>query len=332
MTNPAWVVALHEDRRARHRRGRRRLALRRRRARVRPPRRRRHRRSRRSGSRTGDRVRVNGATGVVELFGAGSRAPRLLLREQVKEAILERILAGEYAARRAARRDAPRARVRTSQVPVREALRDLELLRFVESEPFRGARVRDGDAGGDARDLPRARGARGGRGPRGGGAPGRGVDDLEAGARRDARGRRRRRPPRAGATTTSSFHRLIVEASGNSTFSRSGCRCGSRRGRWSRRSGPASTSTPSLRSHAPILDALRAPRPRRRRPRDRAHFEFLGNSPEGEAMTRLVDLSMPVHPEMLTFPRVPPPDIRIYESWDGVRRRASAPPSTARRG
>ena len=30
----------------------------------------------------------------------------------------------------------------TSQAPVREALRDLELLRLVESEPFRGARVR----------------------------------------------------------------------------------------------------------------------------------------------------------------------------------------------
>jgi DNA-binding GntR family transcriptional regulator len=31
----------------------------------------------------------------------------------------------------------------TSQAPVREALRDLELLRLVESEPFRGARVRE---------------------------------------------------------------------------------------------------------------------------------------------------------------------------------------------
>ena len=30
----------------------------------------------------------------------------------------------------------------TSQAPVREALRDLELLRLVESEPFRGSRVR----------------------------------------------------------------------------------------------------------------------------------------------------------------------------------------------
>ncbi|MEZ5101140.1 MAG: cyclase family protein [Thermoleophilia bacterium] len=32
-------------------------------------------------------------------------------------------------------------------------------------------------------------------------------------------------------------------------------------------------------------------------------------------MTRLVDLSMPVHPEMLTFPRVPPPMMLMNESW-----------------
>ncbi len=32
-------------------------------------------------------------------------------------------------------------------------------------------------------------------------------------------------------------------------------------------------------------------------------------------MTRLVDLSMPVHADMLTFPRVPPPSLLLYESW-----------------
>ena len=37
-------------------------------------------------------------------------------------------------------------------------------------------------------------------------------------------------------------------------------------------------------------------------------------------MTRLVDLSMPVHPDMLTFPRVPPPMLLLYESWTRVRR------------
>jgi DNA-binding GntR family transcriptional regulator len=67
---------------------------------------------------------------------------RTVLREQVKDFLLERILNGHYP---------PGARLveiqiaqelGTSQAPVREALRDLESLRFVESLPFRGCRVR----------------------------------------------------------------------------------------------------------------------------------------------------------------------------------------------
>jgi len=67
---------------------------------------------------------------------------RVVLREQVKQAILERILRGEYAPgdRLIETRIADEFGI--SQAPVREALRDLELLRFVESEAFRGARVR----------------------------------------------------------------------------------------------------------------------------------------------------------------------------------------------
>ncbi len=67
---------------------------------------------------------------------------RVVLREQVKELILERIIKGEYepGVRIVETRIAEELGI--SQAPVREALRDLELLRFVESEPFRGARVR----------------------------------------------------------------------------------------------------------------------------------------------------------------------------------------------
>src|SRR5216683_512508 len=32
-------------------------------------------------------------------------------------------------------------------------------------------------------------------------------------------------------------------------------------------------------------------------------------------MTRLIDLSMPVHRNMITFPRIPPPTLLMYESW-----------------
>jgi DNA-binding GntR family transcriptional regulator len=68
---------------------------------------------------------------------------RTVLREQVKELLLERILSHEYApgARLVETRIAQELGV--SQAPVREALRELETLRFVESSPFKGAWVRE---------------------------------------------------------------------------------------------------------------------------------------------------------------------------------------------
>jgi kynurenine formamidase len=41
-------------------------------------------------------------------------------------------------------------------------------------------------------------------------------------------------------------------------------------------------------------------------------------------MSRLVDLSMPVHRDMLTFPRVPPPTLLMYESWTEFAERIGA--------
>lgn len=41
-------------------------------------------------------------------------------------------------------------------------------------------------------------------------------------------------------------------------------------------------------------------------------------------MTRLVDLSMPVHMDMVTFPRVPPPALLMYESWTEFAERIGA--------
>ena len=71
-----------------------------------------------------------------------SAVARVVLREQVKELILQRILTGVYAPGDRLVETRIAQEFGTSQAPVREALRDLELLRFVESEPFRGARVR----------------------------------------------------------------------------------------------------------------------------------------------------------------------------------------------
>jgi DNA-binding GntR family transcriptional regulator len=71
-----------------------------------------------------------------------SAVARVVLREQVKELMLARILDGSYAPGERLVETRIAQELGTSQTPVREALRDLELLRFVESEPFRGARVR----------------------------------------------------------------------------------------------------------------------------------------------------------------------------------------------
>jgi len=72
---------------------------------------------------------------------------RTVLREQVKDFLLQQIVSGELepGARLVETRIAQE--LGTSQAPVREALRDLELLRLVESEPFRGSRVRVFDEG-----------------------------------------------------------------------------------------------------------------------------------------------------------------------------------------
>lgn len=68
---------------------------------------------------------------------------RTVLREQVKDILLQRIVAGELRPGERLVETRIAQELGTSQAPVREALRDLELLRLVESEPFRGSRVRE---------------------------------------------------------------------------------------------------------------------------------------------------------------------------------------------
>jgi DNA-binding GntR family transcriptional regulator len=68
---------------------------------------------------------------------------RTVLREQVKELLLERILRGDMKAGDRLVETRIAQELGTSQAPVREALRDLELLGLVESEAFRGSRVRE---------------------------------------------------------------------------------------------------------------------------------------------------------------------------------------------
>src|SRR3954454_16744808 len=44
----------------------------------------------------------------------------------------------------------------------------------------------------------------------------------------------------------------------------------------------------------------------------------------GAVLKRIVDLSMPVHMDMLTFPRVPPPALCVYESHEDFATRIGA--------
>jgi DNA-binding GntR family transcriptional regulator len=68
---------------------------------------------------------------------------RTVLREQVKEMLLQRILTDQYQPGQRLVETRIAQELGVSQAPVREALRDLELLRFVESAPFRGSWVRE---------------------------------------------------------------------------------------------------------------------------------------------------------------------------------------------
>jgi DNA-binding GntR family transcriptional regulator len=142
---------------------------------------------------------------------------RTVLREQVKDVLLQRIVSGELEPGERLVETRIAQELGTSQAPVREALRDLELLRLVESEPFRGARVRvfgeeeiievypvraaleelaarlaAANMGGDVSAL-----------------------EAECEAMRDAV---RRGDTNALAQHDIAFHRLIVEAAGNSVL------------------------------------------------------------------------------------------------------------------
>ena len=67
---------------------------------------------------------------------------RAVLSDQVKEILLKRILDGEYSPGDRLVEMHIAQEFEISQAPVREALRELEALGFVESEPYRGTRVR----------------------------------------------------------------------------------------------------------------------------------------------------------------------------------------------
>ena len=68
---------------------------------------------------------------------------RTTLRDQIKDRLVQRILDGTYGPGDRIVESQVATEFGTSQAPVREALLELEALRFVETRPHRGARVRE---------------------------------------------------------------------------------------------------------------------------------------------------------------------------------------------
>jgi len=209
---------------------------------------------------------------------------RVVLREQVKQWLLQRILSGHYAPGERLIETKIAQDLGISQSPVREALRELELLRFVESASFRGSWVREvtneelieiypvraaleevaareaakhlrGDTGLlDAEIEAMAK-----------------ADDLPTQVDHDVR-----------------FHRLIVEASGNTRLIEV----------WSSLQVEAHTLISALRTgldhqeiaemHRPIVDALRAQDASAAGLEIRVHIENFG---------RLLQLSLAASPD-----------------------------------
>lgn len=67
---------------------------------------------------------------------------RTVMRDQIRELIMARIISGEYQPGSRIVESQVANELGVSQAPVREALRELEAMRFVETEPYKGARVR----------------------------------------------------------------------------------------------------------------------------------------------------------------------------------------------
>lgn len=197
---------------------------------------------------------------------------RTMYRAQIKEVLLERILDGVYQPGERIVETRVAREFGVSQGPVREALRELESLRLVVSEPFVGVRVRAITPEELGEIYPVRSGleevAARAAAPRFAGA----VEPLE----RELEHMRRIAP--TGAVHDFmlhdvQFHRLIVEGSGNRTLGEL----------WTSLHVEARTMITFTRygdlraiaeSHVPILEALRAGDPERSSAALRAHFEY----------------------------------------------------------
>lgn len=139
---------------------------------------------------------------------------RAVLGQQIREILLERILKGDLQPGDRIVELQIAQELGTSQAPVREALRELQALGFVEREPYRGTRVRRITVDELAEIFP----VRAALEELAAGEAARGLDGKVEELRSEFEAMRvaaRRGDLHALAGHDATFHRLIVEAAGN---------------------------------------------------------------------------------------------------------------------
>ncbi len=197
---------------------------------------------------------------------------RTVLREQVKDVLLQRIVSGELEPGERLVETRIAQELGTSQAPVREALRDLELLRLVESEPFRGSRVRVFDEEEMIEVYPVRAALEELAGRLAAEKLGGDVSALEVEfeAMKNAV---KRDDTKALVQHDIAFHRLIVEAAGNSVLEQ----CWKSLGVESRITislyGTYMDPTQAAERHVKLIDAIRAQNPSAAAREARKHVE-----------------------------------------------------------
>ncbi len=141
------------------------------------------------------------------------------MRDEVRDLVVERILDGTYPAGTRLKELALAGECNVSQAPVREALRELEALGLVQSERYRGTRVRAADNAQlleayELRALLQERSAQ-----LAVPCSAATLQELSA-AVQNMQKSVKRGDFRSHAEAAAAFHRLIVEASHNATFLR----------------------------------------------------------------------------------------------------------------
>jgi DNA-binding GntR family transcriptional regulator len=188
-------------------------------------------------------------------LAASSPITKDSITDRVRQVLLERILSGVYPPGFRLVELQIAREFNTSQAPVREALRELEASRLVETEPYRGTRVRDIDER-ETREAYQVRAV---------------LEHLAAGLAAE-RLRERIGELRAAADATfdaasrgdieeylarnAAFHHMIVTASDNTVLQRTWESLGFAIGSHARRFPGRMNLIAAARKHQEIVDAL----------------------------------------------------------------------------